>query len=148
MLKYNSDKKKLYEYAKENREEIRGMDEDTMSAMLVLLGEQKRLMEIFKSPGRKEEMDVCTAIDELIEDGIAEGERRGIIKGEKRGEIKGEIKGEIRGKSEGESRMAALLEDNRIDLLAAAVKDKLLRRKLFEQYKISVLGSPQGSHFY
>lgn len=91
MLKYNSDKKKLYEYAKENREEIRG---------------------------------------------IAEGERRGIIKGEKRGEIKGEI----RGKSEGESRMAALvaalLEDNRIDLLAAAVKNKLLRRKLFEQYKI------------
>lgn len=95
MLKYNSDKKKLYEYAKENREEIRGMDE---------------------------------------------GERRGIIKGEKRGEIKGERKGEIRGKSEGESRMAALvaalLEDNRIDLLAAAVKNKLLRRKLFEQYKI------------
>lgn len=140
MLKYNSDKKKLYEYAKENREEIRGIDEDTMSAMLVLLGEQKRLMEIFKSPGRKEEMDVCTAIDELIEDGIAEGERRGIIKGEKRGEIKGERKGEIRGKSEGESRMAALvaalLEDNRIDLLAAAVKNKLLRRKLFEQYKI------------
>lgn len=32
--------------------------------------------------------------------------------------------------------VAALIEENRSDLLAAAVKDKQLRGKLFEQYHL------------
>lgn len=112
MLKYNKDKQKLYEYAKENREEIHKMDEDTMTAMLVLLGEQKRLMEILKSPKGKEGIEVCTAIDELIDDGKAEGENRMA------------------------DLAAALLLENRADLLVAAVKDKQLRTQLFEQYRL------------
>lgn len=34
-----------------------------------LLGEQKRLAAIMENHGEKEGMDVCRAIDELIEDG-------------------------------------------------------------------------------
>lgn len=112
MLKYNSDKQKLYDYATNNREEIRNLGDDAMAVMLALLGEQKRLLKIFEELKGEENKDMCVAIDELIEDGKAEGESRMA------------------------DLVAALLSDKRTDLLTAAVGDKLLRAKLFEQYHI------------
>lgn len=76
MVKYNSDKKELYEYMKANREEIRKMDHVEQLAALVLLGEQKRVQKLMDE---KEEWegDVCKAIDDLIEDGRQEGRAEG-----------------------------------------------------------------------
>lgn len=124
MLKYESDKQKLYDYAQEYREAISKLDEDTMTALVVLLGEQKRLLKILESSGEKEEADMCTAIDELIEDGRAEGK----------------VEGKVEGNEEGENRMASLaallLSANKTDILAAALNDKQLRSQLFEQYHL------------
>ena len=71
MLKYNSDKGKLYDYARTHRADFQGMDDDSMLALLSLLGEQKRLMKIWEQSRTKETEanNMCTAIDELIMDG-------------------------------------------------------------------------------
>lgn len=76
MIKYNSDKKKLYEYIKVNQEEIRKMDHVEQMAALVLLGEQKRLQKLMDA-NVEWEGDVCKAIDDLIEDGRQEGRAEG-----------------------------------------------------------------------
>lgn len=76
MIKYNSDKKKLYEYIKVNQEEIRKMDHVEQMAALVLLGEQKRLQKLMDA-NAEWEGDVCKAIDDLIEDGRQEGRAEG-----------------------------------------------------------------------
>ncbi len=76
MIKYNTDKKKLYEYMKANREAIRKMDHVEQMAALVLLGEQKRLQRLMDESDEWEG-DVCKAIDDLIEDGRQEGRAEG-----------------------------------------------------------------------
>lgn len=90
MVKYNKNKRKLYEYTRNHREEINRMDRVSKAAALVLLGEQKRLLKILESKA-EEEMDVCQAIDELI----ADGELRGEVRGEQQGELKGMEKAKI-----------------------------------------------------
>ena len=85
-----------------------------------LLGEQKRLAAIMKNHGEKEGMDVCRAIDELIEDGKKEGEMKGQMKGEER-----------------LSKLTLLLmADKRYDDLERASKDKEYRRQLFDTFGI------------
>ena len=85
-----------------------------------LLGEQKRLAAIMKNHGEKEGMDVCRAIDELIEDGKKEGEMKGQMKGEER-----------------VSKLNLLLmADKRYDDLERASKDKEYRRQLFVTFGI------------
>ena len=85
-----------------------------------LLGEQKRLAAIMKNQGEKEGMDVCRAIDELIEDGKKEGEMKGQMKGEER-----------------VSKLNLLLmADKRYDDLERASKDKEYRRQLFDTFGI------------
>lgn len=85
-----------------------------------LLGEQKRLAAIMKNHGEKEGMDVCRAIDELIEDGKKEGEMKGQMKGEER-----------------VSKLNLLLmADKRHDDLERASKDKEYRRQLFDTFGI------------
>ena len=85
-----------------------------------LLGEQKRLEAIMKNHGEKEGMDVCRAIDELIEDGKKEGEMKGQMKGEER-----------------VSKLNLLLmADKRYDDLERASKDKEYRRQLFDTFGI------------
>lgn len=80
MLKYNSNKKTLYEYVKTNKEELRQMDDDSVLAVLALLGGQKRLMKLMEeSKEQKEGLDMCKAIDDLIEDGKAEGKIEGKV---------------------------------------------------------------------
>ena len=85
-----------------------------------LLGEQKRLAAIMKNHGEKEGMDVCRAIDELIEDGKKEGEMKCQMKGEER-----------------VSKLNLLLmADKRYDDLERASKDKEYRRQLFDTFGI------------
>lgn len=85
-----------------------------------LLGEQKRLAAIMKNHGEKEGMDVCRAINELIEDGKKEGEMKGQMKGEER-----------------VSKLNLLLmADKRYDDLERASKDKEYRRQLFDTFGI------------
>ena len=85
-----------------------------------LLGEQKRLAAIMKNHGEKEGMDVCRAIDELIEDGKKDGEMKGQMKGEER-----------------VSKLNLLLmADKRYDDLERASKDKEYRRQLFDTFGI------------
>lgn len=121
MVKYNSDKKKLYDYAKIHRQELRSMDADSITAMLTLLGEQKRLMEILRGEDRKEEQDMCKAIDDLIADG--------------------EMRGEELGRKKAEARMAqlfkTLLENDRQDLLMKATEDEDFRQRLFLEYHLN-----------
>lgn len=81
MLKYNSNKTKLYEYVKKNRNIIRGLDRDMMSAMITLLGEQTRLGRLLGDDEKKgEEKSMCKAIDDLIEDGRIRGREEGSLK--------------------------------------------------------------------
>lgn len=85
-----------------------------------LLGEQKRLAAIMKNHGEKEGMDVCRAIDELIEDGKKEGEMKGQMKGEER----------VRKLN------LLLMAEKRYDDLERASKDKEYRRQLFDTFGI------------
>ena len=132
MLKYKADKKEFYWYARQHRDDFRGMDNDSMLAMLTLLGEQKRLMRIWETSGGegKEEADMCIAIDELIEDGKAEGKIEG--------KIEGKAEGKIEGKIEGENQLAALidrlLQDGRIDDVRLAASSQPAREDLYKKY--------------
>ena len=52
VLQYNRrDKRKFYEYLENHREELRQLDDDSVRAMLALLGEQKRLLRMLELPG-------------------------------------------------------------------------------------------------
>ena len=95
-----------------------------MNALLALRGEQKSLTDILKKYAEKEGMDVCRAIDELIEDGKREGE------------IKGEIKGQIKGEERFAKLNLLLMADKRYDDLERASKDREYRRQLFDTFGI------------
>ena len=120
MIKYNSDKKRLYEYVKENRDALGRLNRNEANALLALLGEQKRLAAIMENQGEKEGMDVCRAIDELIEDGKKEGEMKGQMKGEER----------VRKLN------LLLMAEKRYDDLERASKDREYRKQLFETFGI------------
>ena len=120
MIKYNSDKKRLYEYVKENRDALGRLNRNEANALLALLGEQKRQAAIMENQGEKEGMDVCRAIDELIEDGRKEGKEEGEKEGEER-----------------VSRLNLLLmAEKRYDDLERASKDREYRKQLFETFGI------------
>lgn len=85
MLKYNENKKKLYQYVKNHRKDIQKMDDVEMEAALLLLGEQKRLKCLLEENEREEEPDMCKAIDDLISDGKEAGRQEGIREGIKEG---------------------------------------------------------------
>ena len=117
MVKYNSEKEKLYEYARLHRREIRDLDDASLMALTALLGEQKRLMKILEDEKREERIDMCKAIDDLIADGEARGQ-----------EIAEERTAKL---------IQILLQNNRQDLLMKAAQDRAVRRQLFEEYHIA-----------
>lgn len=92
MLKYNKSKEKLYQYVREHQKELKKMDSVELAAAFALLGEQKRWMKLIETKDTKEEMDMCQAIDELIEDGRREGISQGISQGLKLGIREGAAK--------------------------------------------------------
>lgn len=61
MLKYRKEKKKLYQYVRENRKELMQMDRVELTAAMVMMGEQKRLMRILEEKG-EEGFDMCRKI--------------------------------------------------------------------------------------
>lgn len=61
MLKCRKDKKKLYQYVRENRKELMQMDHVELTAAMVMMGEQKRLMRILEEKG-EEEFEMCLEI--------------------------------------------------------------------------------------
>lgn len=135
MLKWKKDKKKLYQYIKDNRENFKKFDYVEMMAAMVLLGEQKRVAKLLKEKEtKKEEFDVCQAIDELIED----GRRAGMSEGRRQGKQEGKREGKREGKKIGQHRINSLnqklKEDGRIDELFRSIDDVLFQKKLLKEY--------------
>ena len=54
------------------------MDDLEKQAAWVLLGEQKRVEQLMAGREEKEELNMCQAIEELIQDGKREGREEGI----------------------------------------------------------------------
>lgn len=96
------------------------LDDNALTAVMGLLGENRRLMKYLAAPGREEGYTMCQAIDDLIADGKLEGKREG--------------------EKEGEVRMASLisilLKENRLDLIAEISGNEQLRRQLFQHYHL------------
>lgn len=77
MLKYKKDKRKLQSYMREQEEVLKKMDAVEKRALLILMGEQKRLRRFLEEEKGQEGLPMCEAIDELIEDGRNEGREEG-----------------------------------------------------------------------
>ena len=129
MLKYNHDKKKLYDYIRTHRDELNQMDRVENLATMVLLGMQKKVEELMEQNIEEKEINMCKAIEDMIKDG------------ETRGEVRGEARGKALGEVCGENRLATLtqrlLDDGRIDALKLAMEDRTYRMQLYEEYHIS-----------
>lgn len=137
MIKYSTDKEALYRYARDNREQLMQLDEDSVMAIFSLLGETRRLMRsVRKAQLNKGGFDMCQAIDELIMD----GEKRGREIGLKQGKVLGEKRGERRGEKRGEARMSSLilelLRSGRQDMIEKAASDGKLRNRLYKEYHL------------
>ena len=87
-IKYAKNKKKLTELAKK-LPQFMEMGKDTYETVWNYVGNQQMLeiKKVWETEGGK--VNMRCAIDEIYEDGIAEGEKRGITIGEKRGEERG-----------------------------------------------------------
>lgn len=85
-IKYARNKEKLSELVKKFSW-FRGMDEETYDTVWNYVG-NKRMLEM-KKINEQGGVDMRCAIDEIYEDGIAEGEKRGLEIGEARGEARG-----------------------------------------------------------
>ena len=112
MLKYSTDKSNFYNYITSNHDRICQLDDDALTAVIGLLGENRRLMKLLAAPGREEEYTMCKAIDDLIADGKKEGELRMA------------------------SLISILLKENRLDLIAQITGNEPLRRQLFQHYHL------------
>ena len=86
MLKYKGDKKELVKYTQNNREYFSSVDYETAQAIKVLIGSGVRLEGKLESK-EKEGNDVCKALEDLYDDGVAEG----IVIGREEGREEGRI---------------------------------------------------------
>ena len=116
MLKCRQDKDELYGYIRKNHAALERMDHVEIMATFILLGEQKRVEELFRAKPESEETSMCKAIDDLIHDG--------------------EMRGEARGESRVLSLINKLIEDGRQNLLANITSDEKLREELYLSYRI------------
>ena len=86
MLKYKDDKNRLFRFTKDNRSYFESINCQTAYAIAMLL-DDNRLLDIFLGRDEKEEKNMCKALDDLYNDGVAEGK----IEGERRGRILGSV---------------------------------------------------------
>ena len=111
-IKYAGNKEKLSELIR-SFPHFQKLDEETYDTIWNYVGNKQMLK--MKKTSEKGGIDMRCAIDEIYEDGIAEGERRGISIGEERGISIGERRGEERGITIGEERgianMLSLLKE-------------------------------------
>lgn len=75
MLKYKNDKKKLIEYTNSNKY-FEAVDTETMYAIAALLGAEQFVDDMIVQG--QEEQNMCKALQDLYNDGIAEGVEQGI----------------------------------------------------------------------
>ena len=93
MLRYRQDKEKMIEYVNKYEEFFGSVDGETTHAIGAVLHSKKlvAIIENAKTDEKKEGYDVCKALDDLYNDGVAKGEIIGIAKGEIKGESKGDL---------------------------------------------------------
>ena len=124
------DKSKFVEYL-QTHGECRSMDPETFHALEVLT--HSELLHTYLPKEKEVTVNVCKAIDDLIQDSRAEGKAEG--------EAFGRIEGRAEGKTEGEARMAQLvqilMDAGQLSVLSQALKDIQLRDQLFQQYQLS-----------
>ncbi|MDY2995738.1 MAG: hypothetical protein SOU16_00300 [Faecalimonas sp.] len=72
MLEYKKEKEKLLLYMNGHKEYFEHMDMESYLVARMLLGSEKQLKEYQK----KEEVDMCKALDDLYQDGVENGEKR------------------------------------------------------------------------
>ena len=125
LLKYREEKGQFGNYLKDHEEWYREMSEDAYDVLAVFLKKRRLLHSLEKTvKTEKGGMDMCRAIDEMIEDG----------------KTAGRLEGRMVGNMEGLNTMAVLvkklLEEGRMEELAAALENPDKRKDLLEQYKL------------
>ena len=92
MIKYRQKKEKILEYVEANRSYFQRMNMDTYQALSVFLNSEKWLEGISVLEG-KGEMDMCKALEDIYEDGKADGYANGKADGYKDGRAAGKEEG-------------------------------------------------------
>ena len=88
VMKRNDDKQKLKAYCDENRERLENLDIDTYNTICVMIN-QKNLQKLKKPNQEKGGVNMCKAIEDMIEDGRIEGKLDERINGIRRQRKKG-----------------------------------------------------------
>ena len=84
MMKRGRDKDAMREYCRKNEERFRRLDEETYDVISVMIHHRK--LEDYKENCRVEKgrIDMCQALEEMMEDSRQEGRQEGLLDGEKR----------------------------------------------------------------
>ena len=84
MMKRGRDKNAMREYCRKNEERFRRLDEETYDVISVMIHHRK--LEEYKENCRVEKgrIDMCQALEEMMEDSRQEGRQEGLLDGEKR----------------------------------------------------------------
>ena len=96
MLQCRSEKEKLQEYIRKNKDYFESVDVETYQAMRELL-RSKRIMRDMSSAGKEEKIDMCRAMEEWYADAVREGRAAGM----KQGIAEGLAEGRTEGRAEG-----------------------------------------------
>lgn len=125
MMKRKDDKKALLTYCRENEKRFAALDDDTYDLICTML--HMKTLKIKKEENRnpkKETLNMCKAIEDLIKESKEEGAAIGRKEGAKAGE----------------ERLSALIvklaQDNRMAEALSAAKSVRTRRKLYQEYGI------------
>lgn len=130
MMKRSGDKEAMKAYYRENEERFQEMEEETYDVISVMIDHRK--LEQYKEKNRTEggKVNMCRALDEMMED----SRRDGIRIGEKRGEKRGEKKGERNGERRFAALAGRLMADRRTKDLEKALENETFCRKLYREY--------------
>ncbi len=126
LMKRSRDKEAMKEYCRSNEERFQEMEEETYDVISVMI--DHRRLEDYKERNRVEggRVNMCQALNEMMEESRQDGLRIGEKRGEKIGEKKGEKK------------LAALIgnlmRDSRTEDVEKAVRSEAFRRKLYREY--------------
>ena len=96
MLQCRSEKEKLQEYIRKNKDYFENVDVETYQAMRELL-RSERIMRDMSSAGKEGKIDMCRAMEEWYADAVREGKAAGM----KQGIAEGLAEGRTEGRAEG-----------------------------------------------
>lgn len=100
MLQCRSEKEKLQEYIRKNKDYFENVDVETYQAMRELL-RSERIMRDMSSAGKEGKIDMCRAMEEWYADAVREGREAGMEQGIAEGLAEGRAKGRAEGRAEG-----------------------------------------------